>query len=228
MRMKRVFLRGEPGEFEAYLEALTACGLEPVRSMELRLAADCDGLLLPGGADVDPGYYGQENQGSIGIDLGKDEDELTLARQFIRAGKPVLGICRGCQVLNIALGGTLHQDILGHSRVEGEERFHPVQVEHPMLRALYGERFTTNSSHHQSIDRLGEGLTVLCRADDGVIEGVLHQSGKILGTQFHPERMCFRNRRPEADDGAPIFRFFAALLEESGKENGCAGGCGDV
>lgn len=209
----RVFLRGEPGEFDAYLAALTACGLEPVLSMELSLAADCDGLLLPGGADVDPGYYGQDNQGSVGIDLRRDEDELTLARQFLRAGKPILGICRGCQVLNIALGGTLHQDIPGHSRVEGEERYHPVRVVHPMLRALYGDRFTTNSSHHQSIDRLGEGLSVLCVSEDDVIEGVILGNGRVLGTQFHPERMSFQNSRPEADDGAPIFRYFASLLE---------------
>lgn len=209
----RVFLRGEPGEFDAYLAALTACGLEPVLSMELSLAADCDGLLLPGGADVDPGYYGQDNQGSVGIDLRRDEDELTLARQFLRAEKPILGICRGCQVLNIALGGTLHQDIPGHSRVEGEERYHPVRVVHPMLRALYGDRFTTNSSHHQSIDRLGEGLSVLCVSEDDVIEGVILENGRVLGTQFHPERMSFQSSRPEADDGAPIFRYFASLLE---------------
>lgn len=163
---------------------------------------------------MDPSYYGQENQGSVDIDRKKDDDELALARQFICAGKPVLGICRGCQVLNIALGGTLHQDIPGHSRVEGEERYHPVQVLHPMLRAIYGDSLVTNSSHHQSIDRLGEGLTVLCRSEDDVIEGVIHKSGRVLGLQFHPERMSFQCRCPEADDGAPIFHYFAAQIEE--------------
>lgn len=213
---KRVFLRGKPGEFANYLAALTACGLEPVLSMDLNLAGACDGLLLPGGADVDPSYYGQENQGSVDIDREKDDDELTLARQFFCEGKPVLGICRGCQVLNIALGGTLHQDIPGHSRVAEEERYHPVRVVHPMLRALYGDGLVTNSSHHQSIDRLGEGLSVLCWSEDDVIEGVIHENGLTLGLQFHPERMSFQCRRPEADDGAPIFRWFAALLEGQG------------
>lgn len=209
--MKRVFLRGRAGEFENYLEALTACGLEPVLSMDLSRAADCDGLLLPGGADVDPGRYGQENRGSEGIDPARDEDELLLARRFLEETKPILGICRGCQVLNIALGGTLHQDIPGHSRVAGQDRIHGVQVCHGVFRELYGDRFVSNSAHHQAIDRLGEGLSVLCRAEDGTIEGVVHENGIVLGVQFHPERMAFGLRRRDADDGAVIFRYFAAL-----------------
>lgn len=214
MFVRRVFLRGNPGEFDNYLAALAACGLEPVLSMDLSLAADCQGLLLPGGADVDPRRYGQENRGSEGIDPARDEDELLLARRFLEKRKPILGICRGCQVLNIALGGTLYQDISGHSRVEGQDRVHAVQVCHAVFRACYGERFVSNSAHHQAIDQLGEGLSVLCRAEDGTIEGIVDESGTVLGVQFHPERMAFGLRRQDADDGAAVFRYFASCFKE--------------
>lgn len=212
--MKRVFLRGNTGEFDNYLAALTACGLEPVLSMDLERSGGCDGLLLPGGADVDPGRYQQENRGSVGIESSRDENELTLLRWFMDWGKPVLGICRGCQVINIGLGGTLHQDIPDHSRIEGVDRVHPAMTEHPVFRQLYGERLVCNSSHHQSVDRLGAGLSVLCRAEDGTVEGIIHENGRVLGVQFHPERMAFGLRRPDADDGEPIFRYFASLLDK--------------
>ena len=211
--MKRVFLRGTAETFHNYIAALQAVGVEPVASMDLTLAADCDGLLVPGGADVDPVHYGQENTASVGIDPDRDRDELLLIRQFLAMEKPILGICRGHQILNIALGGDLIQDLPGHrQRPDGIDEVHPVLVEHPFLRALYGERFISNSAHHQAIGRLGQGLTVTCRSEEGIIEGVVHENGRVFGLQFHPERMAFANRRTDADDGEPIFRTFAAML----------------
>ena len=109
--MKRVFVRGEAGKLENYLAALRAGGMEPVVSMDLSLAKDCDGLLLPGGADVDPIHYGQENTASRKIDPQRDHDELELFAMFRAMNKPILGICRGLQIINIALGGTLIQDL---------------------------------------------------------------------------------------------------------------------
>ena len=100
--MKRIFMRGNPGDFANYVAALTACGAEPVISMTLSDADTCDGLLIPGGADVNPVLYGQENTASEGIDDSRDADEIALAKCFFAAGKPVLGICRGHQVLNVA------------------------------------------------------------------------------------------------------------------------------
>ena len=214
--MKRVFLRGEEGKFENYLAALSAVGLDGVLSMDLSLADDCDGLLVPGGADVDPLRYGQENTASRGIDPDRDRDEIALIRQFMEKNKPILGICRGEQVLNVALGGTLIQDLPdashNHDDVADDDRVHPVKTVHPVLKELYGERFVSNSSHHQAVDRLGDGLSVACVGEDGVIEGVIHENGRVLGVQFHPERMSFALRREDADDGAPIFRYFASLL----------------
>ena len=210
--MKRIFLRGNPGEFSNYLAALTACGAEPVLSMDLSLADRCDGLLVPGGADVDPVHYGQPNTASLGIDPDRDRDELDLIRRFFAAGKPILGICRGHQVLNVALGGSLIQHIPDHSQIDGHDRIHPVLAVHPFLRELYGERFIVNSSHHQAIDRLGNGLSVTCVSEEGIIEGVIHENGRVIGVQYHPERIAFGNRRPDADDGEAIFRTFLSLV----------------
>ena len=201
--MKRVFLRGKPGDFENYLAALRACGAEPVLSMELKAAEDCDALLVPGGADVDPIHYGQINTASVGIDPDRDRDEIALIRRFLNLGKPILGIC---------LGGTLIQDIPGHTQLDGCDRIHPVRALHPFLQDLYGDHFVVNSSHHQAVDRLGEGLTATCVSEEGVIEGLIHTSGKIIGVQYHPERIAFSHRRPDADDGARLFQAFLALI----------------
>ncbi len=211
--MKRVFLRADAETFSNYILALQAVDLEPVASMDLSLAADCDGLLVPGGADVDPALYGQENTASEGIDHDRDRDELTLIRQFMEARKPIFGICRGHQILNVALGGTLLQHIPGHTKTEENvDRVHPVTVEHPFLQNLYGDGFVANSAHHQVVDRLGDGLSVTCRSKDGWIEGLIHENGRVFSVQFHPERIAFANRRPDADDGEALFRAFADML----------------
>lgn len=210
--MKRIFLRGRPGDFENYLSALRACGAEPVLSMDPAQADDCDGLLVPGGADVDPIHYGQINTASVGIDPDRDRDELALIRRFCDLGKPILGICRGHQILNVALGGTLIQDIPGHTQLEGCDRIHPVRALHPFLQDLYGDHFVVNSSHHQAVDRLGAGLSATCVSDEGFVEGIIHDSGRVIGVQYHPERIAFAHRRPDADDGEALFRAFLALV----------------
>lgn len=210
--MKRIFLRGAPGEFPAYLTALTACGVEPVLSLDLSLAETCDALLVPGGADLDPAHYGQANTASVGIDADRDRDELFLVHRFMELGKPILGICKGHQVLNVALGGTLIQHIPDHGQIDGQDRVHPVTVTHPFLRQLYGDRFICNSSHHQVVDRLGEGLSVTCRSEEGYVEGIIHENGRVIGVQYHPERLSFDRRRPDADDGEPLLRAFLALV----------------
>ena len=214
--MKRVFLRCEESSYENYAAALEACGVSAVRSLDLTLARDCDGLLLPGGGDADPSLYGQENCGSNPPDAERDRDELELIGQFMAQEKPILGICRGHQMINIALGGTLIQDLPDerhrHDAQTDTDRVHRVNTTHPLLRDLYGESFVSNSSHHQAVDRLGNGLVPTCVSGDGVIEGIVHENGKVLGVQFHPERMAFALKREDADDGEPIFRMFAAML----------------
>lgn len=214
--MKRVFLRCRDDAYENYAAALTACGVTAVRSLDLTLARGCDGLLLPGGGDADPALYGQVNCGSNPPDPERDSDELELIALFLTQGKPILGICRGHQMINIALGGTLIQDLPGerhrHNEQTDSDRIHPVTTVHPLMQALYGERFMSNSSHHQAVDRLGAGLVPTCVSEDGVIEGIVHENGRVMGVQFHPERMAFALQREDADDGEPIFRLFVSML----------------
>lgn len=210
--MKRVFIRGLAEHFPTSGDALKACGVEPVFSLDLSVAETCDGLLLPGGADVDPARYGQPNTASNGINAARDEDEINLILRFMEMEKPILGICRGHQVLNVALGGSLIQHVPDHAQIDNKDIVHPVTAEHPFLQSLYGDRFISNSAHHQVVDRLGEGLSVTCRSEEGYIEGVIHENGRVIGVQFHPERMAFAHLRPDAVDGAPLFRSFCAML----------------
>lgn len=214
--MKKVFIRGNRGDFKNYEAALTACGVEPVLSMQLSDAEDCDGLLVPGGADVNPVLYEQENTASRGIDDDRDRDEIALIRRFFNLHKPVLGICRGHQVINVAFGGDLIQDVADpdHHNALGSagDNIHTVTATHPLMRELYGDVFPVNSAHHQAVGRLGDGLLSTCVSDDGVNEGIIHENGRVIGVQFHPERIGFAHRRPDAVNGEKIFEVFLRLL----------------
>ena len=211
--MKRIFVRGSAENYANYDAALKESGMAPVFSMDLSLAADCDGLLLTGGYDIDPGCYGQKNYACYHVDPIKDQDEIALVHQFISLEKPIFGICRGHQILNVALGGDMIQHISGHTQLDtGVDHIHSVTAEHDFMRKLYGDRFAVNSAHHQIIGRLGDGLSVTCRSDEGYIEGILHENGKAFGVQFHPERIGFAKRRAEAVDGALLFNVFLEML----------------
>ncbi len=192
-----------------YEDALRLTGARPVSD-----AACADALLLTGGGDLAPACYGQALSGAEAIDAARDARELALVRDFLARGLPVLGICRGLQVVNVFFGGTLRQHIEGHSQIDGRDRLHAVCAEKGLLRALYGPRFTVNSAHHQSADRLGEGLCVLARADDGTVEALAHETLPVFAVQWHPERLCGAFARPDAADGAALF---AALLRRCKK-----------
>lgn len=171
--------------YHSYEEALTALGAE----VSYTDPGSCGALLLPGGGDVHPRFYGRPLAGSEGIDEEKDARELAAIEEFLRRGLPVLGICRGCQVLNVALGGTLHQDIPGHTRTQEGDTLHATRTVDAALINLYGERFIVNSSHHQSVDIPGRGLRAVQWADDGTVEAVRHESLPLFGVQWHPERL---------------------------------------
>lgn len=172
--------------FHRYVEALTSLGAEVC----FENPETCDALLLPGGGDVDPARYGQENRGSLGIDPERDALEFAALETALRRGLPVLGICRGCQLLNVALGGTLHQDIPDHTALDEDvDRLHPSRTVDPVLTALYGEEFIVNSSHHQAVDRPGEGFRPVQWAPDGTVEAIRHETLPLFGVQWHPERL---------------------------------------
>ena len=203
-----------------YMAALAALGAEPVQVTEPVSADSFDGLLLPGGADINPSLYGEENNGSKGIDDSLDELQFGALDAFVKAGKPVLGICRGHQVINVYFGGTMIQDLPSagrHARDAGqaEDKIHLNHTEPGTLLAkLYGEEFTSNSSHHQAAGKIGEGLRVMARSDDGVIEALCHETLPILGIQFHPERMCLSFANDRTADGLRIFQEFLHTVRQ--------------
>lgn len=178
--------------------------------------AACDGLLLAGGCDVEPSRYGQEKNGARACDPERDECEKELIRLFAEAGKPIFGICRGIQILNVCCGGTLIQDLppMPEHNVPGKTIYHGV-VSEPgsLMEALYGNEFPVNSFHHEAVCRAADGFIVTLRsAEDGVVEAMEHVSRPWFAVQFHPERMI--NGDPFAADGNLLFRHFVSLCRK--------------
>ncbi len=155
-----------------------------------------DGLILSGGADVDPSHYNSEPDQNLGpLEIDRDEWELALLSGARERGLPVLAICRGFQLVNVAFGGTLHQHVeledgSGHPQwdVSGRTITHDVHVVANTLASnLFGQVLGVNSLHHQTVDRVGTGLVVSATAPDGVVEGLETPDGSLLAVQWHPE-----------------------------------------
>lgn len=200
----------------SYLAALEGSGARPVAGLCPAPDLHCAGLLLTGGGDLDWTLFADQDRGSQPPDRERDLAELVLCRAFLAAGRPILGICRGMQVLNVALGGDLIQDLSPdlrpfHTRTGGDQ-IHPIRCrEGSFLHRLYGPLFPVNSSHHQAVARLGEGLRAAAWSEGGVAEALELPGRPVLGVQFHPERMAFGRRRPDTVDGAPLFTHFLSL-----------------
>ncbi len=181
-------------------------------------ASQIDGYLVPGGADVAPLLYGEEPQRTV-TDVYKfnDEYEAALIRKMAELGKPVIGICRGVQIINVAFGGTLWQDIpsqlpesIGHHhkglRHEGYHSVNVVEGSH--LHQIFGEsKLFTNSTHHQAVKDAAPGFKVCATAADGIVEAIEHESKYVLGVQWHPE--CMYKVHPE------FFKYFEAFIAEA-------------
>lgn len=215
----KILLSGK-NNMENYAAAITAMGAEAYGGyLTEGNACDYDGLILCGGGDIDPSYYGEENNGSANIDLDRDKHEFALAKDFIKAEKPILGICRGCQLLNICFGGSLIQHLDTANVHKGDtDLVHEVfATKESFLKQSYGESFVVNSSHHQAACRMGDGLRVLLKSKEGVIEAFEHESLPIIGVQFHPERMCLGKKRDDTVDGIKIFEYFIEKCSEAMK-----------
>lgn len=210
----------------AYSNAIAAAGGVPILTPECcvdEYAEMCDALLLSGGHDVDPTWYGEDVlNDTVHIDLSRDAYEIELTKAFLRKGKPILAICRGFQLLNVLLGGDLYQDVLaqmGFVHMNRDIR-HPFYAEEgSMLERLYGEVFRVNSTHHQAIRRLGKGLKATGHSVEGIIESYESEdpSQLIWGTQFHPERLT----GAQWDDRTPDFgSYFSAFIEAVSRASG--------
>ena len=204
---------GDPANYAA---AVAAAGGTPFPAYLPKPDLNFDGLVLTGGEDMDPAFFGQRDWASRGIDRARDRAELALLDAFLGAGRPVLAICRGHQVANVWAGGDLIQD-LGeelvpfHQRQEGD-LVHLIRGEEgTALHRLYGCVFPVNSNHHQGVGRLGRGLRASARSESGVIEAMEHETLPLITTQFHPERMTGAHARPDTVDGGALFRHFMEL-----------------
>ena len=162
-----------------------------------------DGLLLSGGTDIDPARYSQEPCAELLTpEPARDAFEIVLLDGAATAGMPVLGICRGIQVLNVHGGGTLHQHVAPHACYSQSPSSvaHRVDLAEGSLAAsLYGPSVQVNSLHHQTIDEIADGYDATGRSDDGAIEVIESRRRPWLGVQWHPEMMDSRDRDPAFD-----------------------------
>lgn len=191
-----------------YARAITAAGGIPVHlpfDVDPKDIGAClDGLVLPGGADVEPVLYGAVAEtDEMPPEKIRDDFEFALLDVAEANDTPVLGICRGIQLINVWAGGDLHQDVPQHAAFDDP----PATLQHEItftegsrLRGLYGEHHTVNSLHHQTLKNVGERYRVTGRAGDGQIEAIEHVELPIIAVQWHPEML------PEASDD-PLFKW---------------------
>lgn len=209
MKKPTILIPGERARFDNYRLAVEAAGGIPL-FFAGGPAPDCDGLLLCGGGDVEPWRYGQKNTSSSELEPHRDTVELTLLEHFAVTKKPVLGVCRGMQLMNVYFGGELIQDIPGHSCFGTRDRLHHTRISHSFLEQLYGKTAIVNSAHHQAVSRLGARLTAVQWSPDGRVEGICHEALPVWGVQWHPERMRGRHSVQGAADGDRVFRVFVS------------------
>jgi putative glutamine amidotransferase len=204
-----LFTIGHRPKAEPYLHALRQCGLDPgCRTVADPRPAlrDYAGLVLGGGRDVNPRLYGELRlDGTDDPDTSRDEFEMALLGEAIGRKLPVLAICRGLQLLNVHLGGTLHQHIEGHRRVVHEVVIAPDSL---LAEATGVTRCDVMSRHHQAVKDLAPGLRVTAAAPDGAVEAVqMDAHPRLLAVQWHPE-----DGFAEHAHDRRLFEFFAGSL----------------
>ena len=191
---------------DVYVKAISDVGGIPIvipitnKKYISDLASKIDGLVLTGGSDISPFLYGEEPLEQLGeICPERDEFEINLIREVISLEKPVLAICRGFQLVNVAFGGNLYQDITYISKVKNQHwqktdpifPIHSVRIdEQSSLHKIFGNKTYVNSLHHQVIKKVADGFRAIAWSNDGVIEAIeKEEKSYVLGVQWHPEEM---------------------------------------
>lgn len=202
-----IAILGRAKDTHNYENALRALGVSFITTLDVEKAMRATHLLLPGGGDITPAFFGQHNHGSRNIDTELDILQLQALSLFMAQKKPVLGICKGLQLITIQLGGTISQHIDTadeHRWIERDQSHHVYHcgVNHTdFFYQLYGTGTQVNSAHHQAVDKLGRDLFPVCRAADSVIEGIMHTTLPVIAVQWHPERIM-------DEGGAQLLNYF--------------------
>ena len=221
MKKVKILLSGGRN-LQNYVDAIRELGAEATASYLPAVDTNYDGLILCGGNDIDPERYSETVNGAVNIDFQRDEVELALLKAYVDAGKPILGICRGCQLINVFFGGSLYQNLpeadLHKAKNKVDSVHNVTAVSGSIICGLYGESFAVNSAHHQAVKRLGDGLCASAYWNSQYVEAIEHITRPIFAVQWHPERMCFSNKREDTVCGADIFEHFL---------NMCQTNCGD-
>ena len=202
--------------YENYYAAIEACGAETVMLesySDIGRIKDIDGVVIPGGVDVNPALYHEENVSSREIDDKLDKFEWDVICEAVKYQRPILGICRGHQLLNVFFGGSLIQNVERcdiHERTGQSDKAHSSRVKkNSFVYEIYNaEKISINSAHHQAVKELGAGLEAVQFSDDGLIEAFYHAELPIYGVQWHPERMCLKHARTDTVDGLKVFAYF--------------------
>lgn len=181
-----------------------------------RLAACFDGLLLTGGGDVAPERYGAERLPTDEVDETRDAEEFALVEAFLARRRPVFGICRGIQLLNVFFGGTLYQQVENHS---DNARHNVYTAAGSRIETLCDNCFGVNSWHHQAVREAAPGLRVTARSLDGVIEAVEHERLPVFAVQWHPERMIEGVCMDVPNDQLRLFTYFIKECERQNESN---------
>lgn len=195
---------GASTDTRPYTSAITDAGGAPVVILPGQdspyLGPEVAGVVFAGGASLHPRRYGQDFEPTVErrADEARDHLEFSILKQALERGLPILGICRGLQLINVYFGGTLHQDVASqssHIRIDHQPNSardhlaHPVMAISGRLREILGPTTHVNSIHKQAIAKLGNGIFATVKADDGVIEGVETYNSQLLAVQWHPEEL---------------------------------------
>ena len=220
----------DDGPFRKYMQSKYTASLRRAGAKAVWIKTDdldkaieqmlqCDGLLLSGGEDIDPKRYGQAVTEKCGkIVAQRDHAEMKMLEAYLSTGKPILGICRGEQLLNVFFGGTLHQDIKEISTCNHDDYPHKDLGNHTVTIAggsklaqiMRQNQLRVNSLHHQAVDKPGDGLIVGAVSEDGIIESIEHATHRFcIGVQWHPEHMVGFSKRQRR-----IFDAFVAACKQ--------------